>query len=178
VDFLKALVMEEILPSFQAPAELDVAHYSADIFRRFENPSVRHLLAQIAWDGSAKLPMRLIPIIQDNLVAGRPIAKLALAVAAWCRFIRLRAAQQGQGVTLVDPLAAQLLAVAAQCSAISAATDAGTEIALFLTLDTVFPPKLALDSRFVVALKNAYASLEHIQLSTLALLLQQDGVSA
>ncbi|RVU33293.1 mannitol dehydrogenase family protein [Rheinheimera riviphila] len=175
VRFLKALVEEEIQPSFQAPAELDVASYSADIFRRFENPSVRHLLAQIAWDGSQKLPMRLIPVIQDNLAAGRPIAKLALAIAAWCRFIRLRASQQAQGVTLVDPLAAQLLAVAAQCA--EQANEPATEVALFLTLDAVFPPKLALDSRFVAALKNAYTSLDQLQLSTLALQLQQDGVS-
>lgn len=181
VDFLQALVAEEILPSFQAPAELDVANYSGEIFRRFENPSVRHLLAQIAWDGSAKLPMRIIPIIQDNLAAGRPIAKLALAVAAWCRFIRLRASQQAHGVTLVDPLAAQLLAVAGQCSAsapTTGATDAGTDIALFLTLDAVFPSKLALDSRFVAALKQAYRQLDQLKLSTLALQLQSDGVSA
>jgi len=175
VDFLKALVAEEIVPSFQAPSELDVANYSADIFRRFENPSVRHLLAQIAWDGSAKLPMRLIPIIQDNLAAGRPIAKLALAIAAWCRFIRLRSSQQAQGITLVDPLAAQLLAVAAQCET---AQDPATEVALFLSLDAVFPPKLALDSRFVAALKQAYTRLEQLQLSTLALQLQPHGVSA
>jgi fructuronate reductase len=178
VHFLKTMVADEIVPSFQAPSELDVASYSADIFRRFENPSVRHLLAQIAWDGSQKLPMRLIPIIQDNLAAGRPIAKLALALAAWCRFIRLRASQQTQGVTLVDPLAAQLLAVAAQCSEHAGAIDAGTDIALFLTLDAVFPPKLALDSRFVAALKHAYINLEQLQLSTLALQLQQHGVSA
>lgn len=176
VDFLKALVLDEIQPSFQAPSELDVVSYSADIFRRFENPSVRHLLAQIAWDGSQKLPMRLIPIVQDNLAAGRPIAKLALAIAAWCRFIRLRASQQAQGVTLVDPLAAQLLALAGQCA--EHATDPTTEVALFLTLDAVFPPKLALDSRFVAALKNAYTSLDQLQLSTLALQLQPDGVSA
>ena len=124
--------------------------------------------------------MRLIPIIQDNLAAGRPIAKLALAIAAWCRFIRLRASQQAQGVTLVDPLAAQLLAVAAQCAehASDPATDPAIEIALFLTLDAVFPPKLALDSRFVAALKQAYSQLDQLQLSTLALQLQPDGVSA
>jgi fructuronate reductase len=175
VQFLKNLVDEEIQPSFVAPAELDAARYSLDIFQRFENPSVRHLLAQIAWDGSQKLPMRLIPIIQDNLAAGRPVAKLALAIAAWCRFIRLRASQQQltAAVPLVDPLAPQLLAVAAQCT-----NDAGTDVALFLTLDAVFPPKLALDTRFVAALKSAYASLEQLQLSTLALQLQQDGVSA
>ena len=84
-------------------------------------------------------------------------------------------------MALVDPLASQLLAVAAQCgsgSADTSSTDAGTDIALFLTLDAVFPPKLALDSRFVAALKQAYSQLNQLQLSTLALQLQSDGVLA
>ena len=161
VQFLQQLVDTEIKPSFLAPAELDVAHYSTDIFRRFENPSVRHLLAQIAWDGSQKLPMRLIPIIQDNLAAGRAIDMLCVAIAAWCRFIRLRASQQLQNIQLVDPLAAELLAIAAQCN-----NDPATDVLLFLTLDVVFPAKLALDSRFIQALTTAYARLDQLQLAT------------
>ena len=153
---------------------MSVDDYSQDIFRRFENPSVRHLLAQIAWDGSQKLPMRLLPIIQDNLTAGRSVAGLAVAVAAWCRFIRLRASQQ-PAVSLVDPLAHQLLAVAAQCS-----NDAATDVALFLAMDEIFPPQLALDRRFVAALQRAYQQLDQLQLSTLAQQLQwqHSGVSA
>ncbi len=174
VQFLQQLVDVEIKPSFQPPAELVVDRYSQDIFRRFENPSVRHLLAQIAWDGSQKLPMRLLPIIQDNLTAGRSVAGLALAVAAWCRFIRLRASQQ-PAVSLVDPLAHRLLAVAAQCS-----NDAATDVALFLAIDEIFPPQLALDRRFVAALQRAYQQLDQLQLSTLAQQLQwqPSGVSA
>lgn len=169
VQFLQQLVDLEIKPSFVAPAELDVDVYSNDIFRRFQNPSVRHLLAQIAWDGSQKLPMRLIPIIQDNLAAGRSIEMLAIAIAAWCRFIRLRASQQtpndsSAAITpLVDPLAAELLAIAAQCN-----NDANTDIRLFLSLDAVFPPKLALDSRFIQAFTVAYARLDQLQLATLS----------
>lgn len=174
VQFLQQLVDLEIKPSFVAPAELDVDVYSNDIFRRFQNPSVRHLLAQIAWDGSQKLPMRLIPIIQDNLAAGRAIDMLCIAIAAWCRFIRLRASQQTQNdsavnksaaapTPLVDPLAAELLAIAAQCN-----NDANTDIRLFLSLDAVFPPKLALDSRFIQAFTAAYARLDHLQLATLS----------
>lgn len=174
LQFLQQLVDTEIKPSFQPPAELAVDSYSQDIFRRFQNPAVRHLLAQIAWDGSQKLPMRLLPIIQDNLAAGRPVAQLALAVAAWCRFIRLRASQQ-PAQPLVDPLASRLLAVAAQCS-----NDATTDVALFLAIDDVFPAKLALDRRFVAALQQAYQQLDQLHLSTLAQQLQVQplGVSA
>ncbi len=174
VQFLQQLVDSEIKPSFQPPAELAVDSYSQDIFRRFQNPAVRHLLAQIAWDGSQKLPMRLLPIIQDNLTAGRPVALLALAVAAWCRFIRLRAGQQ-PALPLVDPLSARLLAVAAQCS-----NDAAMDVALFLAIDEVFPAKLALDRRFVGALQQAYQQLDQLHLSTLAQQLQVQplGVSA
>ncbi len=82
VQFLQQLVDIEIKPSFKPPAELPVDSYSQDIFRRFQNPAVRHLLAQIAWDGSQKLPMRLLPIIQDNLAA----VSLAIEDALYCHW--------------------------------------------------------------------------------------------
>ena len=36
-------------------------------------PCIRHLLSQIAWDGSKKLPVRLVVTIGEALRAGRPI---------------------------------------------------------------------------------------------------------
>ncbi len=165
LQFLQQLVDTEIKPSFQPPAELAVDGYSQDIFRRFQNPAVRHLLAQIAWDGSQKLPMRLLPIIQDNLAAGRPVAQLALAVAAWCRFIRLRAGQQ-PAQPLVDPLSARLLAVAAQCS-----NDAGDRRALFFSHRRSIPSQAGAGSAFcggVTAGLSATGSVTPFDLSTTA----------
>jgi fructuronate reductase len=149
--FIRQMIHNEIIPSFTPPAELDVQQYSEDILSRFRNPAIRHLLAQIAWDGSQKLPMRILPIISDNLASGHSIKKLAFIIAAWCRFIIKRYLDHE---TLVDPLADQLQAVAAQCSG-----NADTDVALFLAIDAVFPPYLSLDKTFFSAVHTAYQQL-------------------
>ncbi|SNY54313.1 fructuronate reductase [Arsukibacterium tuosuense] len=148
VDFIEQMITDELIPSFKAPAELDVKQYSQDILARFRNPAIRHLLSQIAWDGSQKLPMRVLPAISDNLAKGQPIAKLAYAIAAWCRFIVKR---YNDNEKLVDPLAEPLLAVAAQCSG-----KAQIDVPLFLAVDAVFPPGLSLNPEFQQAVVAAY----------------------
>lgn len=149
--FIQQMISDEIMPSFTPPAELDVQQYSKDILARFNNPAIRHLLAQIAWDGSQKLPMRVLPAIRDNLAAGKPIDKLAFAIAAWCRFIVKRYKDNEK---LVDPLAEPLLAVAAQCTG-----QADTDVALFLAVDAVFPAELSLNKTFFPAVRAAYQQL-------------------
>ena len=160
VAFIQQMINDEIMPSFIAPPELDVSQYSADILARFRNPAIRHLLAQIAWDGSQKLPMRILPAISDNLAKGQPISKLAFAIAAWCRFIVKR---YNDNEKLVDPLAEPLLAVAAQCTG-----QADTDVALFLAVDAVFPPELSLNPYFFQAVHAAYQQLVTRPASALA----------
>lgn len=152
-NFVQKLAQEEIIGSFHAPTELNPAEYSADIFQRFDNPAIRHLLAQIAWDGSQKLPMRVFPIILDNLASGRSIQLLSLVVASWLLFIRLRYQQQPD-TALVDPLSATLLDCAAACTG-----EAQTDTALFLTLSQVFPAALQQSEAFKAALTAAYQQL-------------------
>lgn len=148
---VQQMINDEIMPSFTPPAELDINQYSNDILARFRNPAIRHLLAQIAWDGSQKLPMRILPAISDNLAAGKPIDKLAFAIAAWCRFIVKRFSNNEK---LVDPLAEPLLAVAAKCNG-----QAEHDVALFLAVSAVFPAVLAADTSFSAAVQAAYHQL-------------------
>lgn len=152
-NFVQKLAKEEIIDSFHAPAELSPAEYSSDIFQRFDNPAIRHLLAQIAWDGSQKLPMRVFPIILDNLASGRSIQLLSLVVASWLLFIRLRYQQQPD-TALVDPLSATLLDCAAACTG-----EAQTDTRLFLALGQVFPPVLQQSDSFKAELSAAYQQL-------------------
>ena len=52
------------------PAE-DLARYREALLERFANPRMRHLLAQIAADGSQKLPIRILPVLRAERSAGR-----------------------------------------------------------------------------------------------------------
>lgn len=145
------LMVQDIIPTLTAPRGLDLAAYAQAILARFRNPEIRHLLSQIAWDGSQKLPFRILGTVADALEAGRPVDRLALPLAAWMHFVRRRAAES---VKIVDPLADRLVETAAGC-----AGDAAADVARFLALEPVFSRELAANAAFVAALEKAYGDL-------------------
>ncbi|MCB1627417.1 MAG: mannitol dehydrogenase family protein [Xanthomonadales bacterium] len=148
--FVDRLMRQDIQPSLRPPAGLDVGDYITAIQSRFRNPAIRHRLAQIAWDGTQKLPVRLLGTVADALTAGRPLQRLCLAVAGWMHFVR-RQAQAG--VALVDPMAHELKALGQVCSGKSQA-----DVPRLLSLSGVYGA-LARDPRFVSALQQAYGAL-------------------
>jgi len=148
--FVGRLMREAIAPNVIAPRGFDAARYIAAILERFRNPAIQHRLSQIAWDGSQKIPVRLLGTISDALEAGRPIDMLCLPVAGWLQFVRRQARN---GATLADPMDALLSQVGRETTG-----DATHDVASFLTLDAVFAP-LSEDERFVSALQRAYAML-------------------
>jgi fructuronate reductase len=150
--FVGALMREDIAPTVAAPAGFDLAAYGEAILNRFRNPEIRHNLSQIAWDGSQKLPFRILGTVADALAAGRPVDRLAVPLAAWLHFVRRRTTE---GVALVDPLADRLAEVARACTG-----DAAADVGGFLALDAVFPPPLAADDRFRAAVERAYRLIE------------------
>jgi fructuronate reductase len=111
------------------------------------------LLAQIAWDGSQKLPFRLMGTLLDNLQAGRPIERLCVPIAAWMHFVRSRALE---GVRVTDPLADRLFDIGRATE-----NNADRDLGPFLALDSVFPPALARAPVFTEALARAYDNLAH-----------------
>jgi fructuronate reductase len=81
-------------------ADLDA--YRAALIGRFGNARIRHLLAQIATDGSRKIPIRVLPTIAGERAAGRlPTAGLRI-LAAWIVHLR------GAGVAVRDVDAVRL----------------------------------------------------------------------
>jgi fructuronate reductase len=69
----------------QLPEELDVTAYREALLERFENPRIRHLLAQIAQDSLQKLRVRVAPVALAELEAGRDASGSARAIGAWVR---------------------------------------------------------------------------------------------
>jgi fructuronate reductase len=141
--FVSRLVHQDIAASLKPVEGLDVAAYADAVLDRFRNPAIRHLLSQIAWDGSQKLPYRLLDTTREALDAGRGVERLAVPVAAWIAFIR-RKAQAGEKIT--DPLA-ETLAIA---------TSAADPVAAMLAIEPVFGPQLAADARFGAAVREAF----------------------
>lgn len=149
--FVEKLMRESIAPVIHAPAGMDVQAYIGDILERFRNPAIHHRLAQICWDSSQKLPVRLLPTVAEALHQGRDIGPLCTAIAAWMLFVRRQARA---GIALEDPLNEQLSAIGKACSG-----NAATDVAAFLGLESVFGP-LAGDQRFEMALREAITRLD------------------
>ena len=74
---------------------------------RFDNTALQHRTAQIANDGSQKLPQRIIGSALDRLADGAGADHLMLTVAAWIRAAELRGATLPSG-HFTDPLDAKL----------------------------------------------------------------------
>jgi fructuronate reductase len=97
--FLDEMMAQEIAPAL---APLDVMSYWRTVKKRFENPMVDHRLAQIAEDGSLKLPQRLFPMLETNARSGKAIARMSAVVRAWLDLMATRPSRDPANAWLAD----------------------------------------------------------------------------
>ncbi len=147
---ITALMDDDILPTVKAPKDFDTRQYAADLRTRFRNPAIRHKLLQIAWDGSQKLPVRIVPTLRDALASGRDVSRLATSLAAWMQFVRRQAKAD---IAIVDPLANELAVIGKVCTG-----TAEDDVPKFFVLEGVFPSDLVSQDKFRSALIAAYDS--------------------
>jgi fructuronate reductase len=57
--------------------------YVDDLVIRFRNPAMHHLLRQIGWDGSLRIPERWFPALRALRAVSAPTPMLELSLAAW-----------------------------------------------------------------------------------------------
>ncbi len=134
-------LMQEIATTLHLPATVDLLAYQRALLARFANPALHHRTAQIAMDGSQKLPQRLFAPALARLDAGQAVPRIALGIAAWLRFLQGRS---DDGMTLVvdDPRADALTRAARAAPTTHALRDA-----IFAMRDVV-PPPLAASAAF------------------------------
>jgi fructuronate reductase len=80
----------------------EVAAYRRDLLDRYDNPRIRHLLAQIAADGWQKVPIRVLPVLRHHLARGDVPLGATRVLAAWTQHLR------GYGAPVTDPAAEPL----------------------------------------------------------------------
>lgn len=91
----------------ELPAE-EITAYRAALIERYENPNIKHLLAQIAGDGSQKIAIRIVPALSAELAGDADPTLVrggARAVAAWILHLR------GLGAPVNDAHADQVRAL-------------------------------------------------------------------
>lgn len=85
----------------------EVAAYRKALAERYANPRIRHLLRQIAADGSQKVPIRILPTVRADLADGRVPTGAARVLAAWVCHLR------GRSAPVADVAGEELVALAA-----------------------------------------------------------------
>lgn len=104
--YIRALMEKEIAPTLPADLPADPVAYQDRLVQRFSNRTLRDTVERINTDASINL---LLDPIRDRLAAGRPIRRLALAVAAWIRRLAL---VDDNALALRHPLADELRSLA------------------------------------------------------------------
>jgi fructuronate reductase len=98
-DMADRLMRDEAAPTIAPASGQDLDAYRHDLLARFGNPALGHRLAQIAMDGSQKIPQRWLETLAANRAAGRRSPVILAAIAAWLRHVR------GDNGPVDDPLA-------------------------------------------------------------------------
>lgn len=117
--------------------DIDLAAYADALTERFANPAIAHATAQIAMDGTQKLPQRITAPALESLAAARPVRPFLFALASWAAYLSRRDSA-GQPLPVDDPKAAAVRAAVS-----GAQTPAATIAALATLCPDILPPQLA-----------------------------------
>lgn len=101
-DIVDRLMRQEAATSLTPVAGQDLDAYADDLIARFANPALNHKLAQIAMDGSQKIPQRWLETLAFHQQSGRDCPSILAAIGAWLCHIR------GDNGRVDDPLADSL----------------------------------------------------------------------
>jgi fructuronate reductase len=94
----------ELIPTLPQDKGLEPDLYTAKLAARFSNTALKHRTAQIANDGSQKLPQRIIEAACERLAVQASADYLSFVVAAWIAALQARSKE----MAFSDPLDPQL----------------------------------------------------------------------
>jgi len=108
---VRRLMRKEAAPTIAAASGQDLAAYADALEARFEDPALKHRLAQIAMDGSQKIPQRWLETLAES---GARCGAILTGIAAWIAHI-------ADGCDLDDPRGSELQAVVREAGRAGAA---------------------------------------------------------
>ena len=102
---------EEVLPHVKPVPDFGPGDYLDLVSRRFSNPAIVDTTRRVAFEGSARHPGFVLPILRDGFGTGAPVEGLALVEALWARMCA-GTRENGSVIEPNDPLWDTLLAAA------------------------------------------------------------------
>ncbi|MEP3280553.1 MAG: mannitol dehydrogenase family protein [Stappiaceae bacterium] len=80
-------LMREAMSTLPEPIRSESPAYCEELIERFSNPALRHSLKQIAMDGTEKLPIRILPVLQQFVSHGQEAPFVQHAIACWLAYV-------------------------------------------------------------------------------------------
>jgi len=150
--FLLDYMTTEAIPTLRPVPCIDLVDYAHQLIERFSNPEVRDTVARLCANASDLIPKFILPVIRQQLTAGRPFTRAAAVVACWARYAE-GTDESGEPHEMDDALAPRLRA---------AARRQGGHPTAFLEDNREVFGDLADDTRFTRVYRAILASLrEH-----------------
>jgi mannitol 2-dehydrogenase len=112
-NFLLDYMNREATPTLAPVPGIDLDAYKLQLIERFSNAGVRDTVARLCARSSERIPTWLVPVIRENLAAGRDVTLSAAVVASWARYAEA-VDEQGEPIEIVDQLADTVQRLAAQ----------------------------------------------------------------
>jgi mannitol 2-dehydrogenase len=112
-NFLLDYMNREATPTLAPVPGIDLDAYKLQLIERFSNAAVRDTVARLCARSSERIPTWLVPVIRENLAAGRDVTLSAAVVASWARYAE-GVDEQGEPIEIVDELADTVQRLAAQ----------------------------------------------------------------
>nr|WP_245802178.1 mannitol dehydrogenase family protein [Corynebacterium pacaense] len=110
-EFLLAYMEREASPTLLPLPGTDLNAYRHQLIERFGNKAVRDTVARLCAESSDRIPTWLLPVIRENLDAGRGITFSAAIVASWARYAEA-VDDKGRPIPVVDRLSDTLVPAA------------------------------------------------------------------
>jgi fructuronate reductase len=150
----------EAIPTLPRNAGLDPEAYTRALAKRYSNTALVHRTAQIAMDGSQKLPQRIVTTSRTQLEHGRRADNLMLVAAAWIAACEARGNSLPAG-HFNDPLDAKLAEIFARKLGASETVRAVFAAAGFSVASAEDPlPVIAAAHLETIRAKGARAAIE------------------
>lgn len=111
--FLLDYMTMEAIPTLQPVPGVDLNAYVGQLIQRFSNSEVRDTVARLCANTSDLIPKFLLPVIRDQLAAGRPITRSVAVIACWARYAE-GTDENGETYVIDDVLEPRLRAAAAR----------------------------------------------------------------
>ena len=114
IRFARELYMDrEGTPTLPEVPGVDLEEYKDRLVARFDNEHVSDTLARLAAEASDRIPTWMVPVIRENLAAGRDVSACAAVVASWARYAEGHG-ENGEQWPVADRLQGRLMAAAAR----------------------------------------------------------------